>query len=143
MKRRWHRSERWHGRYEDYLETRHWANKKRAFLRRHPRCYVCDATEKLLVHHKTYVNLGHEPDRDLVTLCRHHHQLLHEYNLPIATGHTMLVDEGDDKIMSRPKRIRKKKKVGLRYHVDPSLLQGKSGDELEDIIERARRDAKK
>lgn len=134
-RRQLNKGRQWHGRYDDYLDTKHWRSKKRAYLRRHPRCYVCGGTKGLQVHHKIYTNLGQEPDRDLVTLCKDHHKLLHEFDLPLAIGHIIILEEGDDEIKTRPKRA-KKKSGGVKYHIDPELLRGKSGDELNEIIVR-------
>lgn len=135
-KRRWLRGKKWRGRYDDYLDTRHWANKRRAYLRRYPKCEVCGTTEDLRVHHKTYANLGQEPDRDLVTLCKQHHGLIHEYDVPKEVGHKLLIAEGEDKFKERPKKRKGEKRNVLKLRLDPELIRDKMGPELHEIIER-------
>jgi 5-methylcytosine-specific restriction endonuclease McrA len=41
-------------------------------------CNVCRSTEHIQVHHRTYVNLGNELDRDLQALCKFCHENEHE-----------------------------------------------------------------
>ncbi len=65
--------------YSNYLKSAHWAEtrEKRLELDKH-RCYLCGKKKHLNVHHISYKNLGHENvSRDLVTLCRECHKMLH------------------------------------------------------------------
>jgi hypothetical protein len=63
-----------------YIESARWKARAAQHLRRHPRC-VCGRRDQLQVHHLSYDHAGEgkEPDRDLLTLCRRHHELAHEY----------------------------------------------------------------
>ena len=68
--------------YAAYLDTPHWRTLRRLALEAADnRCLLCDASETLEVHHRTYERLGAERLRDLVVLCeachgRHHGVLL-------------------------------------------------------------------
>ena len=60
--------------YLDYLKTAHWkqhATKVKAYWGF--KCALCCSSEKLDVHHRTYVNLGNEGDTDCIALCRKCH----------------------------------------------------------------------
>ena len=63
-----------------YIESARWKARAAQHLRRYPRC-VCGRRDQLQVHHLSYDHAGEgkEPDRDLLTLCRRHHELAHEY----------------------------------------------------------------
>lgn len=65
--------------YRDvYLRSAHWAGiRKQALKRAEHRCQVCNGTERLDVHHRTYERLGHERPGDLTVLCRRCHDLFH------------------------------------------------------------------
>ena len=68
--------------YSDYLRSEHWRNRRNTWLRKHPACFVCGTTERVLAHHRTYKRLGKEKTRDayradLVTLCGPCHGMTH------------------------------------------------------------------
>ena len=65
---------------QTYLKSRKWQSIKFVILQRDQyKCQVCSSTGNLEVHHITYQGLGgNEELSDLVTLCRFHHQLLHD-----------------------------------------------------------------
>ena len=54
------------------------------------RCYICGATEHLQVHHLSYKRLFYGDLRDVVFLCREHHEKVHEFcgrkNLNLRKG---------------------------------------------------------
>lgn len=56
--------------YQEYLASPHWQELV-AKRRRNPdrQCRICGARTRLVLHHRTYVNLGHEKPGDLVDLC--------------------------------------------------------------------------
>lgn len=59
--------------------------------------------------------------------------MVHEYDVPPAA----ILEKGDDEIQSRPKRTKKKRKDSvLKLRLDPEMLRGKSGDELNKIVEQ-------
>jgi 5-methylcytosine-specific restriction endonuclease McrA len=60
--------------YIRYLHTTAWRDKRAQVLTRDRyQCRWCGSVRRLQVHHKRYTNLGHEPLRDLVTLCARCH----------------------------------------------------------------------
>ena len=63
--------------YAEYLTTDHWKRIAQETRERDGACRVCASTEKLEVHHRTYVRLGRERPDDLVTLCWRCHRRFH------------------------------------------------------------------
>ena len=64
--------------YQQYLKSVPWMIlRHRTFIRDGIRCVRCRATERLEVHHLTYVRVGHEDLDDLVTLCDECHVYTH------------------------------------------------------------------
>jgi 5-methylcytosine-specific restriction endonuclease McrA len=65
--------------YYAYIESKAWKKRRKAFLDAVGRaCDICGSTEKIQVHHRTYVNLGCERDADLQPLCQGCHENQHE-----------------------------------------------------------------
>jgi hypothetical protein len=65
--------------YEQYLKTPAWANKREQALERDGhRCRVCNTSEHLHVHHRTYTRRGNEDLNDLTTLCETCHESFHK-----------------------------------------------------------------
>lgn len=65
--------------YEAYIQSKAWRKRRAEFLDNAGRvCNVCRSTEHIQVHHRTYVNLGNELDRDLQALCKFCHENEHE-----------------------------------------------------------------
>lgn len=65
--------------YREYLKSDHWkqVRQKRIEMDNY-RCYLCDKSMGLNVHHLRYDNLGNEAvNEDLVTLCYKCHKMLH------------------------------------------------------------------
>ena len=63
--------------YNNYIKSPDWQNKPQrlqAIQRDCGRCVLCDSTEDLEVHHRTYENFGNEKLEDLYTLCRQCHE---------------------------------------------------------------------
>ena len=64
--------------YQEYLQTVHWERKRQDALERAAfRCQVCNATNRLDVHHRTYERRGAEAPADLIVLCRECHEMFH------------------------------------------------------------------
>ena len=62
--------------YFEYIQSREWKRKaKAAKARADHRCQVCNSSDRLEVHHRTYINLGHENRNDLTVLCHDCHDL--------------------------------------------------------------------
>lgn len=65
--------------YSAYLQSAHWnARRKTALKMASHRCQVCNSTEQLDVHHRTYIRRGEERADDLLVLCRTCHDLFHK-----------------------------------------------------------------
>lgn len=56
-----------------------WRHLRAAHLRTYPECRVCESDQEVVVHHVRYRGRAGLTERpgDLVTLCSHHHRLLH------------------------------------------------------------------
>jgi hypothetical protein len=65
--------------YEEYLCSRWWRSRRREKLKKAGwRCNKCGSTKDLQVHHKNYLRLWRERDKDLEVLCRGCHEGEHE-----------------------------------------------------------------
>lgn len=66
--------------YQEYIVSEKWFYKREeVFKRKGKKCQKCKSTERLHVHHATYINLGKEDvDKDLFVLCYKCHELYHE-----------------------------------------------------------------
>lgn len=65
--------------YRKYLRSEKWKKKaKRIKARDKNKCRLCKSTKRLEVHHLTYMNIGKEKDKDLITLCRRCHRIAHD-----------------------------------------------------------------
>jgi 5-methylcytosine-specific restriction endonuclease McrA len=64
--------------YRDYLKTTWWKRQREGALERaRHACQLCNAPERLQVHHRTYEWLGWEEESDLIVLCSSCHSLFH------------------------------------------------------------------
>jgi hypothetical protein len=64
--------------YESYLHSDDWKKVRKSALRRAKnRCQLCNKTDGLDVHHRTYENLGKEKPEDVTVLCRECHEKHH------------------------------------------------------------------
>lgn len=76
----------WWTRYREYLLSDEWkAKREKALKRDNYKCqykrflFKCGSKTNLEVHHLTYKRVfGAERMSDLITLCKHHHQLVHK-----------------------------------------------------------------
>lgn len=65
--------------YQEYLASEQWAKRRgQALARAGNRCQVCNATDGLQVHHRTYERRGDEDPEDLTVLCAECHKLFHD-----------------------------------------------------------------
>jgi 5-methylcytosine-specific restriction endonuclease McrA len=71
--------------YKEYLQTEHWQKVRQTALdhAKH-RCQLCNASERLQVHHRTYERRGCEELIDLTVLCSYCHAKHHDKLRPIA-----------------------------------------------------------
>lgn len=66
------------GEYLAYLQTDHWKEMRRLALdHAEHRCQLCNATENLEAHHRTYERIGRERLSDLTVLCSDCHYWHH------------------------------------------------------------------
>lgn len=64
--------------YEKYLQTEHWRHVRILALERAGgRCQLCNKTERLQVHHRTYERRGEEKPEDVTVVCRPCHARHH------------------------------------------------------------------
>lgn len=64
--------------YIEYTKSSRWSRKKKAAKKRAGgKCVLCGSTEKLIVHHISYKNLGNEPPEDLLVVCEKCHNKIH------------------------------------------------------------------
>lgn len=67
-----------------YLKSEGWRETRKNILDKfNNRCVVCDAEQKIDVHHFNYDNLGNETYQDALPLCRKCHERYHEIFDPI------------------------------------------------------------
>ncbi|GCE49269.1 uncharacterized protein DUF87 [Thermosporothrix hazakensis] len=56
--------------YLDYLQTPEWQATRRAALRLHPACELCQGTKQLEVYHTSLAHQGCEQEEDVMVLCK-------------------------------------------------------------------------
>lgn len=67
--------------YNKYLKSAYWNEIKEQVLERDKhRCRLCDSSDNLQVHHRTYDNLHNEDLEELITLCKKCHYIVHKTN---------------------------------------------------------------
>lgn len=65
--------------YAEYLKTDHWQVVRGAALERAGHaCQLCNATDDLHVHHRTYERRGQELPSDVIVLCKRCHEQFHQ-----------------------------------------------------------------
>ena len=78
--------------YREYLLSNYWKNEKVAPIKE--RCNgICEVIGCIIpvlqVHHLTYFRVGEEPLKDLLGLCKEHHDIVHgsyEYKMKASAG---------------------------------------------------------
>ena len=66
-------------RYKNYLESPEWQGvRMQALEYAGGRCQLCNSSDHLNVHHRTYERLGEEQESDVTVLCKSCHELFHE-----------------------------------------------------------------
>ncbi len=73
--------------YSEYLKTQEWIRRRQIALKivEH-RCQLCNSSDSLQVHHRTYQRLGCEKMGDLLVLCAECHTLFHERRRLVKVG---------------------------------------------------------
>jgi 5-methylcytosine-specific restriction endonuclease McrA len=65
--------------YKDFLKTEYWQKLREQTKERDGNaCVVCNGSDRLEVHHRTYKRRGFEHPSDLVTLCHDCHSTFHK-----------------------------------------------------------------
>lgn len=70
--------------YQEYLKSDAWINKRNEVLRKHGRnCRICGSPYRIEIHHKRYTKrgksiLGNESTSDLLSICHDCHMLWHK-----------------------------------------------------------------
>jgi len=67
----------WRQRYNAYLNSPEWREKRRRVLARSPLCEGCGKRPSIQAHHMTYKRLGREMLFDLRAVCKHCHDEIH------------------------------------------------------------------
>ena len=67
--------------YNEFLNSDRWKKIRRKVWQSDipKKCYICGATEHLQVHHLSYKRLFYGDLRDVVFLCKEHHEKVHEF----------------------------------------------------------------
>lgn len=65
--------------YHTYIQSDAWRKRANECKRRAGyRCQLCNGTDRLEAHHRTYERLGREEPGDLTCLCRECHRMYHQ-----------------------------------------------------------------
>lgn len=64
--------------YNVYLQGDHWKNFREKTIKERKKCEHCGTEKNLIVHHKSYLNLGSEKPEDVLVLCDDCHREVHE-----------------------------------------------------------------
>lgn len=76
------RKEKAQKKYVEYMTSERWALRRKQYLKTHKRiCVACMSPKDVTIHHKTYRNMGNEPDEDLVCLCKPCHTAYHRIHI--------------------------------------------------------------
>jgi len=111
--------------YQEYLQSKHWKNKKKEYYNKNKRkCTKCGSEKDLHLHHKTYQRVGNELLKDLTCLCANCH----------SEEHKRLNANKKSKVKKNPKKIKrnkqnnKRKKKKKRPHYKKPVYQKKLED---------------
>lgn len=71
--------------YREYLQSDHWRKtREQAISKAGGRCQMCNRSDRLHVHHRTYVRRGEERMSDLLVLCETcHHEFHDRIGMPV------------------------------------------------------------
>ncbi len=92
--------------YDDYLASPSWQERKKVFKALSPRCKGCGARGQLQIHHNNYDNVGNELPEDVCGLCPYCHAIFEfmrknslefrewlENNYCIANAHSVSLEQ--------------------------------------------------
>lgn len=63
--------------YNVYLQGDHWKKFREETIKERKKCEHCGTEDNLIVHHKSYLNLGNEKPEDVLVLCDDCHKNIH------------------------------------------------------------------
>ena len=100
--------------YNEYLKSDHWQKlRKLAWYKFPHKCSICGTKDDLVLHHRTYKDLGHESLNQITIICQTHHTAIHYENgqkVPllynILYGRELRLRHNNNKISSRIGRIK-------------------------------------
>lgn len=94
--------------YKEYLNSKHWITFRYNFFKKvSNQCRMCQCTQGLNLHHKTYKNIGNEKIEDVVGLCFKCHKYIHNNVTSFDTRY--LFDYGKNKKDTKIKTAKKAK----------------------------------
>ena len=65
--------------YHEYIKSPEWKDRVAIYKEEADwQCSICGDSEDITGHHKTYINIGNEPEEDIEILCWTCHQKEHE-----------------------------------------------------------------
>ena len=97
-------------RYQEYLESDWWkSTRKRCIQRYDGKCFCCNHTDNLQVHHLIYDHLGFERDEELICLCRNCHEWIEEQKK--LCSHSLTIIEQTNLLEERKLFFRKNDEV--------------------------------
>lgn len=70
--------------YQEYLQSVHWQRLRSKYILRNSsaKCFICQVSNTLLLHHENYDNLGHERiNKDIRVVCHKCHELIHFFTV--------------------------------------------------------------
>ena len=103
--------------YAEYLASDHWKmTRARVLAQRGRICQICQSTDVVAVHHRTYERLGSESDDDLVVLCGDHHRRVHHSERVGGKGGL------DGALVRMIRRFNKKQKRGAKDRAIAAVL---------------------
>jgi len=94
--------------YNEYLNSEHWKNKRKA--KKLSNC-ICGSNVRLELHHKTYKRVGQERLSDLVWLCHDCHEKAH-----------VLINEGKTTLWESVKEVKTKKNKRRKRKKDKTVI---------------------
>ena len=86
--------------YNEYMASEQWAEKRKEAFKHHGSfCHLCKTRKRLQIHHLSYKNLGDEPMKDLVPLCKTCHSAVHGIHGPdpVLNKIVDIIEAGDVK----------------------------------------------
>lgn len=64
-------------RHREYINSDKWRKKKESYYSKYEKkCFIC-GDEKVDLHHRSYSRFGKEKHKDLIPVCRFHHEMIH------------------------------------------------------------------